>query len=138
MPSQPTANAAVFTLVLGSLGSPRFDDATLAAMARCYDDNGFVVLRGLFTDDLMDRMEAECVAAQSSVIAGELDDRHGSTVFLDDAAKAEKFANYVEFVNELSPEVVAGATHPGLVQALRRVLGPDIWMRDASQFGIVY
>ena len=114
------------------------DEATLDALELCYRDNGFVVLRNVFAPDLMDRMEAECVEAQRQVIAHELPERYGSTVFLDDAAKAEKFANYVEFVNEVSPAVVEAATHPNLLAALHRVLGADCWMRDASQFGIVY
>lgn len=127
---RPAAEAAVF--------GPAFDEATLDALELCYQDNGFVVLRGIFSDDLMARMEAECVRAQTQVVAGELDSRYGSTVFLDDAAKAERFANYVEYINELSPAVVEAARHPALLTALHRVLGPDVWLRDSSQFGIVY
>ncbi|TNC20491.1 phytanoyl-CoA dioxygenase family protein [Amycolatopsis alkalitolerans] len=104
----------------------------------CYRDNGFVVLRGVFSVDLTDRMEAECVDAQRKVVARELPERYGSTVFLDDAAKAERFANYVEFVNELSPAVREAATHPALVAVLRRLLGEDAWLREGSRFGIVY
>jgi ectoine hydroxylase-related dioxygenase (phytanoyl-CoA dioxygenase family) len=130
MAMRPAAEAAVF--------GPVFDEATLDALELCYRDNGFVVLRGIFDADLIDRMEAECVHAQAQVVAGELDSRYGSTAFLDDVKKAEKFANYVEFVNELSPAVVDAATHPVLLDALHRVLGPQAWMRDSSQFGIVY
>jgi ectoine hydroxylase-related dioxygenase (phytanoyl-CoA dioxygenase family) len=135
MPIRPAAEPAVFT---PPAGQTSFDEATLDAMELCYHENGFVVLRGVFAPELMDRMEAECVRAQQQVIDHEVDERYGSTVFLDDAAKAEKFANYVEFVNELSPAVVDAATHPNLLTALRRLLGEDCWMRDASQFGIVY
>jgi ectoine hydroxylase-related dioxygenase (phytanoyl-CoA dioxygenase family) len=130
MAMRPAAEAAVF--------GPVFDEATLDALELCYRDNGFVVLRGIFSDELIDRMETECVRAQTQVVAGELDPRYGSTAFLDDVTKAEKFANYVEFVNELSPAVVDAATHPVLLDALHRVLGPQAWMRDSSQFGIVY
>jgi ectoine hydroxylase-related dioxygenase (phytanoyl-CoA dioxygenase family) len=130
MPIRPAAEAAVF--------GPVLDEATLDALELCYRDNGFVVLRGVFSEELMDQMEAECVQAQSQVIAGELSPRYGSTVFLDDEAKAARFANYVEFVNELSPAVVTATTHPALLAALHRVLGPDVWMRDTNQFGVVY
>jgi ectoine hydroxylase-related dioxygenase (phytanoyl-CoA dioxygenase family) len=130
MPIRPAAEAAVF--------GPVIDQATLDSLELCYRDNGFVVLRGVFADGLMDRMEAECVEAQQKVIARELPERYGSTIFLDNAAKAERFANYVEFINELSPAVREAATHPVLLNVLRRLLGEDTWMRDASQFGVVY
>lgn len=108
------------------------------ALELCYRDNGFVVLRGVLGPELVDRMEAECVAAQRQVSARELPDRYGSTVFLDDAAKAERFANYVEHVNELSPAVREAAAHPALVAVLRRLLGEGAWLRDSNRFGIVY
>jgi hypothetical protein len=103
-----------------------------------YRRYGFVVIRGLFSADLMDRMEAECVRAQAQVVAGELPDRYGSTVFLDEASKADKFANYVEYVNELSPAVTEAATHPFLARVMSELLGPDAWYNDASRFGVVY
>jgi ectoine hydroxylase-related dioxygenase (phytanoyl-CoA dioxygenase family) len=103
-----------------------------------YRRYGFVILRGLINDDLMERMEGECVRAQTQVVAGELAERYGSTVFLDDAAKAERFANYVEYVNELSPAVVEAATHPELVAIITDLLGPECWFNDASRFGVVY
>jgi hypothetical protein len=103
-----------------------------------YRRYGFVVIRGLITGEQMDRMEAECVHAQKQVIAGELPDRYGSTVFLDDAAKAGKFANYVEYVSELSPAVVEAATDPALVEVITELLGPGAWLNDDSRFGVVY
>ncbi|HST82994.1 MAG TPA: phytanoyl-CoA dioxygenase family protein [Kineosporiaceae bacterium] len=103
-----------------------------------YHRFGFVVIRDLFSVDLIDRMEAECVQAQEQVIARTLPDRYGSTVFLDEAAKAERFANYVEYVNELSPAVLAGATDPLLVEVITDLLGPDCWLNTASRAGIVY
>ena len=130
MPICPAAEAAIF--------GPIIDQATMDSLELCYRDNGFVVLRGVFVADLMDRMESECVAAQRKVTARELPERYGSTVFLDDAAKAERFANYVEYVNELSPAVREAATHPVLVAVLRRLLGEGLWLRDSSQFGVVY
>ncbi len=99
---------------------------------------GFVVLRDIFDGDLVDRMESECVTAQRQVVAGELPAKHGSTVFLDDASKAGKFANYVEYVNELSPAVRAATSHPAMVAILREILGPDCWLNDVSRAGVVY
>ena len=117
----------------GVFAPEQFDE--LIAHYRRY---GFVVLRGLFSSELMDRIEAECVRAQERVMAGELPERYGSSLFLDEAAKAERFANYVEFVNELSPAVVEGATHPLLAAVMTELLGPNRWFNDASRFGVVY
>jgi ectoine hydroxylase-related dioxygenase (phytanoyl-CoA dioxygenase family) len=109
-----------------------------AELVAHYRRHGFVVIRDLLSAELMDRMEAECVQAQEQVVGGELAERYGSTVFLDEAAKADKFANYVEFVNELSPAVLAGATNPFLATVMAELLGPDSWLNDASRFGVVY
>jgi ectoine hydroxylase-related dioxygenase (phytanoyl-CoA dioxygenase family) len=103
-----------------------------------YRRYGFTVIRDLFSPGLMGRMEAECVRAQEQVVAGELPERYGSTRFLDEAAKAERFANYVEYVNELSPAVAEAATHPVLVDVIRELIGPDCWFNDSSRFGVVY
>lgn len=103
-----------------------------------YRRYGFVVIRDLIGVELMGRMAAECVRAQAQVVAGELPERYGSTVFLDDAAKAQAFANDVEYVNELSPAVVEAATDPQLVAVLTELLGPDCWFNDTSRFGVVY
>ncbi|MCW2498108.1 phytanoyl-CoA dioxygenase family protein [Jatrophihabitans sp.] len=127
MPLRPAADSAVFT-------AP-FD---LDALELCYRDNGFVVLRGLLDESAVADVEAQCTSAQQQVVAGELDERYGSTVFLDDAAKAERFANYVEFVSELSPAVRDAARHPALVAVINRLLGERAWLRDATQFGVVY
>jgi ectoine hydroxylase-related dioxygenase (phytanoyl-CoA dioxygenase family) len=103
-----------------------------------YRRYGFVVVRGLFAPELMDRMERECVRAQAQVVAGELQERYGSTVFLDEAAKADTFANYVEYVNELSPAVTAAATDPFLAGLMSDLLGPDCWFNASRRFGVVY
>ncbi len=115
-----------------------FDASDTEAIAWFYSMHGYAVVRNLLTDDQQDAMERECVDAQSKVVAGELPSRYGSTVFLDEAAKADKFANYVEYVNELSPAVRSAAEHPQLLKVLRVVLGEQIWLRDSEQFGVVY
>jgi ectoine hydroxylase-related dioxygenase (phytanoyl-CoA dioxygenase family) len=127
---RPAAESAVF--------GPTLDETTLDALELCYRENGFVVLRGVLTDQLIDQMEFECVRAQQQVVSGEVDSRHGSVIFLDDATKAERFANYVEYVSELSPAVDGATNHPALLAALHRAIGPDIWLRDRNLFGVVY
>ncbi|MGX7681405.1 phytanoyl-CoA dioxygenase family protein [Jatrophihabitans sp. DSM 45814] len=138
MPLRPAAESAVFgPFDLHAADDPKHG-AVLDDLELCYHENGFVVLRAIFTDALMNRMERECVDAQRQVVAHELPERYGSTVFLDDAAKADRFANYVEFINELSPAVREAASHPVLLKVLHRILGENAWLRASNQFGIVY
>lgn len=118
--------------------SAAFDISDMEGLKAFYQRYGFVVLRGVFSPDLLERMETECVAAQQAVVAGTLPERHGSTVFLDDAAKAEKFANYVEYVNEVSPAVAEAVSHPALVEVMQALVGPGCWLNDNARFGVVY
>jgi ectoine hydroxylase-related dioxygenase (phytanoyl-CoA dioxygenase family) len=99
---------------------------------------GFVVLRGVFPAELMDRMAAECADAQARVLAGQLPERYGSTQYLDEVSKIEKFVNYVEHIEELSPAVRQAATHPRMVSVIRRLIGDGAWLSDSSRNGIVY
>ncbi|GAB2837638.1 hypothetical protein GCM10022221_41290 [Actinocorallia aurea] len=117
---------------------PAFSPDELDAIEARYRADGFVVLRGLYSQEELQVMEDDCVRAQSGVIAGELPPRYGSTAFLDDETKAEAFANYVEYVNELSPAILAAVTAPALAAVLRRLLGDDCWLNDAHRFGVVY
>lgn len=110
----------------------------LAGLIWFYDMHGYATLRGVLSPADVDAIELECVAAQRGVIAGELDARYGSTVFLDEAAKTDKFANYVEFISELSPAVDAAITHPAVRDAMTQILGPGCWLRAHEQNGVVY
>ncbi len=115
----------------------RLPAADLDAVEASYRRDGFVLLADLLSDGEVDAMQAECVDAQQRVVAGEVDARHGSTAFLDEAAKADRFANYVEYVQELSPAVLAASASPALLAILRRLIG-NCWLRDSYNFGVVY
>lgn len=115
-----------------------FDATDVDGLSWFYSMYGYAVVRNLLTPAEQDAIEQQCTRAQTRVVAGELPARYGSTVFLDEEAKAEKFANYVEYVSEVSPAVSDAANSPALQRILRRLLGEDIWLRDAEQFGIVY
>jgi hypothetical protein len=106
-----------------------------AAAKAFYDQWGFAVLRGYVGAELIDAMEAECVAAQQGVLAGELDPWYGSTKYLDDETKAERFVNYVEHVEELAPTIGTALATPALVDLVTRILGPDHW---PGRNGVVY
>ncbi|GAA1293236.1 hypothetical protein GCM10009609_72650 [Pseudonocardia aurantiaca] len=100
-----------------------------------YDRWGFVVLRDYVGPDVIDAMEAECVAAQKGVLAGALPARHGSTKYLDDESKAEQFLNYVEHVEEIAPSIDAALATPVIVELVTQILGADYW---PGRNGVVY
>lgn len=116
------------------------DDAleNLGEIEAFYRRFGFVLLRDLFSDDLMRRMTDECAVAQAGVLAGTLPERYGSTQYLDDESKIERFVNYVEHVEEVAPAVREAATYPALVEAIRTLIGPDCWLSDENRIGVVY
>lgn len=108
-----------------------------------YDMHGYAILRGVIEPARLALIEAECVDAQNRVVTGELGSRHGSTVFLDDSSldggtTANAFANYVEYVNEVSPAVESAVTDPVVTTIMRELLGTDCWLRAHEQFGVVY
>lgn len=115
-----------------------FAAADLAGIRWYYQMHGYAVVRGLFSDEHYARMEAECVEAQARVVAGELPERYGSTKYIDDPAKAEKFANYVEHVTEVAPSVHEAVNDERLLTILRALLGEDIWFGGDVQSGVVY
>ena len=100
-----------------------------------YDRWGFVVLRDYVGPDVIDAMEAECVAAQEGVLAGALPARHGSTKYLDDESKAEMFLNYVEHVEEIAKTIDAALATPAIVELVTQILGADYW---PGRNGVVY
>jgi ectoine hydroxylase-related dioxygenase (phytanoyl-CoA dioxygenase family) len=100
-----------------------------------YDRWGFVVLRDHVGPGVIDAMEAECVAAQEDVLAGALPARHGSTKYLDDESKAERFLNYVEHVEEIAPTIDAALATPAIVEMVTQILGADYW---PGRGGVVY
>ena len=135
---RPTADAATFEV----------DDAD--ALVACFRTNGFAVLRGLLDGVALDRLSTECTDAQQRLMAGELDERHGTTTLVDDAMVGDgavmdgvagdgtAVANYVTYVNELSPAVIDAVTHPVLAGLVRTILGPECWLLDDQRFGFVY
>jgi len=98
-----------------------FGPGDLDGLEAFFRAHGFAILRGLFDEAYVDAMELECATAQQGVVDGTLDDRHGTTIFVDDpdGTKTGRFANDV--VTEL----------------MRRWLGPGCWT-DPERFGTVY
>jgi len=118
----------------GVFGPEQLDD-----LLGFFDAYGFAVLRGLFDEATMDAMELECVTAQHAVVTGEVDERHGTVMLVDDAdgSKTSTFANYVLYVEELSPTVRGCVDHPVVMSLMRTWLGEACWT-DPERFGVVY
>jgi ectoine hydroxylase-related dioxygenase (phytanoyl-CoA dioxygenase family) len=105
-------------------------------------EHGFAILRGCFGPDEVASIERECTEAQRRVASGDLPDRFGSTILVDQRVAATDDAtavvNYVTHVNELSPAVLAMADHPVVRTVMERRLGGDAWLLDDARFGVVY
>ncbi|HEY4928827.1 MAG TPA: phytanoyl-CoA dioxygenase family protein [Acidimicrobiales bacterium] len=102
--------------------------------------HGFATLRGAIDEVELQATEAELAAAQDHLVAGGIDDRH-ATAILDDpeaAIDGRRFAHYVCFATQASPLADRLVHMPTLVDLNRRLLGPDAWLLDYEQFGIVY
>ena len=108
---------------------------SIDGVVEAYRRDGFVVVPQLFDAALMARMTAECEQAQAAVLVGSVPARYGSTKYLDDETKADRFVNYVEYVEELSPAVLEAATHPLLLRIVSALIGEGAWL---SPTGIVY
>jgi ectoine hydroxylase-related dioxygenase (phytanoyl-CoA dioxygenase family) len=111
-----------------------------AAMDAFYREYGFAILRGALDPATLGAIEAECVDAQDRLVAGELDARHGTTALIegDAGAKAQRFANYVVHITDLSPTSRAVIHGDPVTQAVHRWLGPDCWSAESERFGYVY
>lgn len=105
-----------------------------------YREYGFATLRGALDEELLRSVEQECAAAQAGLLDGTIDDRYGTVRFLeeDGSAKAETFANYVQFITELSPATRSAILSPPIVAGMHRLLGDDCWLLEHRRSGVVY
>ncbi len=110
-----------------------------------YREFGFAAFRGLIADETLARLEAECVDAQSGVVEGRLSERYGTVRYLEEDRldhegndKAEKFANYVQFITEVSPTTREVILSEPVLDTMHRLLGPDCWLLEHRRSGVVY
>ncbi|RIJ33015.1 phytanoyl-CoA dioxygenase family protein [Henriciella mobilis] len=110
----------------------------LDALDAFFREHGFAILRRLYQPADLERLTNECVDAQTGVIEGKLDPRHGNSVLLDDAVNGEKrFANYVQYITEVSPATRAAILHPAITALMEKWV-PGGHLREHSRFGAVY
>lgn len=117
-----------------------FGPDQLESLSAFYRRFGFATLRGVLDEPSVQRIEEECVAAQSRLIGGELDARFGTTVLIENDAgdKARVFANYVLNITELSAEADAVMHGPAVRSVIELCHGPGCWSGASDHFGFVY
>ena len=117
-----------------------FGPDELDALCAHLDAHGFATLRGAIDEDELAAAEAELVATQQQLVSGTLDDRHATAILDDPGATVdgERFAHYVCFATSASSLAERLVQLPALVEVDRRVLGPEAWLLDYEQFGVVY
>lgn len=118
----------------------RFGPDQLDELAQSFATRGFAMLGGVVDGDQLEAAEAELAAAQRQVVEGTLAAHHGTAILDDPDAMVDgrPFAHYVCFATEASPAAAHLARHPTVVEIIHRLLGPDAWLLDDEQFGVVY
>ena len=117
-----------------------FSPVELNDLCSFFRANGYATLRGAFDPGELDAAGSELAEAQEGLVTGTLDARH-ATAILDEAdavIDGRRFAHYVTFATRASPVADQLVHHPALVEVNRRLLGPEAWLLDYEQFGIVY
>jgi ectoine hydroxylase-related dioxygenase (phytanoyl-CoA dioxygenase family) len=112
----------------------------MEAMLAEFEEQGFTILRGCYSEAELDAIQLELEARQRSLIAGELPEACG-TVVLDDpdaVVDGKPFAHYVCEVTTVAPLTRAAVLHPQIVSAVQALLGPDCWLLEDDRFGVVY
>jgi ectoine hydroxylase-related dioxygenase (phytanoyl-CoA dioxygenase family) len=123
-----------------ALDPPAFGPDDLDALASFYAEYGFAILRGTLDEPTLEALEDECRQAQRRLVAGELDERFGTTELIegDAGAKASQFANYVLRITMLSPTATAILHSPVVAEVVDRCQGPSTWSGHDDRFGFVY
>jgi ectoine hydroxylase-related dioxygenase (phytanoyl-CoA dioxygenase family) len=105
-----------------------------------FASNGYATIRGLFDEVALEAAEDQLVEAQRDLAAGILDTRHATSILEEDSATIDgrPFAHYVCFATQASPRAHRLVHHPALVDATALLLGPQAWLLDYEQFGVVY
>jgi len=116
-----------------------FSSAEVDRLSEFFVDHGFAILRGLWEDEQLAAVEAECTAAQEALLAGDLPERHGNTILVDAGAPATsaRFANYVQYVTQIAPAVRSAVLDPVVVDLMARWV-PGGHLQESSRFGVVY
>ncbi len=112
----------------------------LGVLEAAFAEQGFATLHGVFNETELEEAERELAEAQRRLAEGRLPVRHGTAILdePDATIAGAPFAHYVCFATEVSPAAHHLAYHPSVVAAAHRLLGPQAWLLDYEQFGVVY
>jgi len=122
-------------------GVPALAPDDLDGVEAFYREHGFALIRGLYDDDLLAGLDAECTEAQRRLADGELAAKHGTDILDDPEAHVggKPFAHYVCFVSELSPSADKACRDAFFPAIGRRLFdGKEPWLLDYERFGVVY
>ena len=125
---------------MSEVGRGVFSSGRLEELVTFFEVNGYATLRGVFDERMLAEAEDELAASQRLLVEGKLDARHG-TVILDEpdaTIDGRPFAHYVCFATTASDRADRLVHNPSLVEIATSVLGPDAWLLDDEQFGVVY
>lgn len=116
--------------------------AELDELAASFDENGYVIVKGLFDETELFELEASLVHFQEQVRTGALDRaRYGGDYLTSADGEAPDFVNYVKDITRLSEPASDAFHHPVLLALIERCLGVEPWeMREeyGARFGVVY
>jgi Phytanoyl-CoA dioxygenase (PhyH) len=117
------------------------DDTLRAEAAEVFDDLGFVLLRGVFTPEEVDELDADLVRVHELLMDGELDSRHAAPeleppgeVLLD----GRRFRNYVVYANHVSPVADRMIRESAIADLSPRMLGGESFFYDYDRHGVMY
>jgi Phytanoyl-CoA dioxygenase (PhyH) len=124
----------------GPAAVERFTPDRLDALVRSFASNGYALLGDVYDEPELVAAETELAAAQRQLVAGTLDRRHRTAILDDPDATVDgrPFAHYVCFATETSAAAGRLTHHGGVVEVVRRLLGPETWLLDDDRFGVVY
>jgi hypothetical protein len=134
----PDPSRAFFQVTAPSDGV--FGEDDLDELCTFFQLNGFATLRGAFDEAELAATGDELVRAQQRLVAGESDARYATDILdvPDAVIDGRPFAHYVCFATQASGLADRMVHHPALIEVHRRLLGPDAWLLDYEQFGVVY
>jgi hypothetical protein len=117
------------------------DDRKRALVRALFDELGFVVVRGLFTEDEIDELQADLWRVHSALMAGELDRRHAapeleppSEVVIDGLP----FCNYVVYANQASPVADRMIRGSEIAELAPSVIDGPSYFYDYDRHGAMY
>ncbi|WP_047224585.1 phytanoyl-CoA dioxygenase family protein [Protofrankia coriariae] len=112
---------------------------TIAGLAADFDRDGFVIVRGLFTEAETAALGAALADLQRRIGTGDLDRSWaGDDLGGDFNGNHPPYVHYVVGVTHLSPVAAAAIRHPVLLALVQRILGNDHWLYDVDDHGVIY